>query len=99
MAKRKSKAPERLLLSLLLAGTTVGFIGFAATRLSYDILISEVATYAQQPGMMVARFINPTPPPWGALDVGCSLGVYTVAWFIILTMIWNTRSGAVRPHG
>jgi hypothetical protein len=99
MAKRRSGAPARLLVSLFLGAATVGFIGFAATRLAYNELLSEVATYAQEPGMMVARMFNPTPPPWGALDVGCSIGVYTLIWFIILTMVWQTRSAVVRPHG
>lgn len=98
MAKRKSGAPARLVISLLLGGATVGFIGFASQRLGYNELISEVTTYAQEPGMMVARLINPTPPPWGALYIGCSIAVYTLAWFIILTMVWQTRSGVVRPH-
>jgi len=57
-----------------------------------------VATYAQQPGLMIARLFNPMPPPWGILFVSCSIGVYTVAWFIVLTMVWSTRSGVVRPH-
>jgi hypothetical protein len=99
MAKRRSNAPERFVVSLLLGGATVGFIGFSAARLAYNTLISEVTTYAQQPGLVIARMINPTPPPWGALYVSCSIGVYTVAWFIILTMIWQTRSGVTRPHG
>jgi hypothetical protein len=86
-------------MSLLLAGATVGFIAFSSARFAYDALISEVTTYAQEPGLMVARLINPTPPPWGALYVGCSIAVYTVAWFIVLTMVWFTRSGASRTHG
>jgi hypothetical protein len=99
MAKRRSTAPGRFVLSTLLAGATVGFIGFSANKLSSYILISEVATYAQEPGMKIARLFNPMPPPWGALDVACSVGFYTVAWFIVLTMVWSSRSGAVRPHG
>jgi hypothetical protein len=98
MAKRKSGAPARLLVSVLLSAVTVAFIGFSATRLAYNELFSEVATYAQEPGMAVARMFNPTPPPWGILFVGCSMGVYALAWFIILTMVWQTRSGAIRPH-
>jgi Mn2+/Fe2+ NRAMP family transporter len=99
MPKRRSAAPARFVVSLLLAGATVGFIAFAAARLSYSTFISEVMTYAQQPGMMVARLINPTPPPGGVLYMGCSIGVYTVAWFIILSMVWHTRSGSSRTHG
>jgi hypothetical protein len=98
MAKRRSTAPARFLISLLLAGATVGFIAFSAARLAFSTLISEVTSYAQEPGMMVARLINPTPPPWGALYVGCSVAVYTVAWFIVLSMVWYTRSGVTRPH-
>jgi hypothetical protein len=99
MSKRRSAAPARFVVSLLLAGATVGFITFSAARLSYNTLISEVTTYAQQPGLMVAQLISPTPLPGGALYVGCSVGVYTVAWFIVLTMVWHTRSGVNRAHG
>jgi hypothetical protein len=99
MAKRRSQVPARFMMSVLLAGATVGLIAFSSTRLAYNALISEVATYAQQPGMMVARLINPTPPPWGALYIGCSVAVYTVGWFIVLTMVWHTRSGLNRAHG
>ncbi|HTV16572.1 MAG TPA: hypothetical protein VME68_17765 [Acidobacteriaceae bacterium] len=98
MAKRRSPVPARFVISLLLGAATVGFIGFSATRLSYSILISEVTTYAQQPGLMLARLFNPTPPPWGLLFVSCSIGIYTIAWFIVLTMVWSTRSNVVRPH-
>lgn len=98
MAKRRSTAPARFVISLLLGAATVGFISFASARLVFSTLISEVTTYAQQPGMMIARWFNPTPPPWGLLYVGCSIAVYTVAWFIVLTMVWSTRSGVVRPH-
>lgn len=99
MAKRRSPVPARFVISLLLGAATVGLIGVSATRLSSSILISEVATYAQQPGMMIARLFDPAPPPWGLLFVGCSIGVYTIAWFIVLTMVWSTRSGVIRPHG
>jgi hypothetical protein len=98
MAKRRSTAPARFLVSALLGAATVGFIAFCAGKLAWNLLISEVTTYAQEPGLVIARWINPTPPPWGALYVTCSIGFYTVAWFIVLSMIWHTRSGAVRPH-
>lgn len=98
MAKRRSTAPARFVASLLLAGATVGFIGFSATRLTSSILLSEVTTFAEQPGMKIARLIDPTSMPWGNLDVGCSFAFYVVAWFIVLTMVWSTRSGVVRPH-
>jgi hypothetical protein len=99
MAKRRSAAPARFVVSLLLGAATVGFIGFAASRLAFSELISEVMTYAQEPGMTIARLFNPTPPPWGGLYVGCSVAFYTIAWFIVLSMVWHTRSGVVRPHG
>jgi hypothetical protein len=99
MPKRRSQAPARFVISMLLAGATVGFIAFSAQRLAYNTLISEVTTYAQEPGLMVARLFNPTPPPWGALYVGCSVAVYTIGWFIVLSMVWYTRSGSSRTHG
>ncbi|HTW49288.1 MAG TPA: hypothetical protein VMD92_15150 [Acidobacteriaceae bacterium] len=98
MAKRRSGAPARFVVSMFLGAATVGFIGFSATRLASSEIISEVISYAQEPGMMLARLFNPMPPPWGVLYVSCSIAVYTVAWFIILSMIWQTRSGVVRPH-
>jgi hypothetical protein len=98
MAKRRSTAPARFLVSIFLGAATVGFIAFSAAKLAFNTLISEVTTYAQEPGLTVARLINPTPAPWGTLYVGCSIAVYTVAWFVILSLLWHTRSGAVRPH-
>jgi multisubunit Na+/H+ antiporter MnhB subunit len=98
MAKRRSTAPIRFVVSLFLGAATVGFIAFSATKLSGNTLISEVTTYAQTPGLSLARLITPTPAPWGGLVVGCGIAVYTVLWFIILSMIWHTRSASVRPH-
>jgi multisubunit Na+/H+ antiporter MnhB subunit len=98
MARRASTAPARFLVSILLGAATVGLIAYSSLRLSWSTFLSEVTTYAQQPGLMIAHLINPTPPPWGALVVGCSVAVYTVAWFIVLSMLWHTRGGSVRPH-
>jgi hypothetical protein len=98
MAKRRSTAPARFVVSVFLSAATVGFLTFSTARLSYNMLISEVTTYAEEPGLWLARLFNPAPQVGGMLIAGCSFAFFVVFWFVVLSMIWHTRSGQSRPH-
>jgi hypothetical protein len=98
MPATKSTIPVRLILSLIFSGITVGAIKLASVNLAWSTMLNEVTNAMMTPGQAIERAMIDAPVPWDTPFVLISVGIYFVAWFIILAMVWSTRSGTQRAR-
>jgi hypothetical protein len=96
MPATKSTVPTRLILSLIFGAITVGAIKLASVNLAWSTMLNEVTNAMIAPGQAIERMFIDAPVPWDTPFVLISIGIYFVAWFIILAMVWSTRSGTAR---
>jgi hypothetical protein len=81
---------------LILGGVTVGAIKLASVNLAWSTMLSEVTNGMMTPGLTIERMFIAAPQPWDTPFILLTAAIYFVAWFIILAMIWSTRSGTSR---
>jgi hypothetical protein len=96
MPATKSTVPARLILSLILGGVTVGALKVASVNLAWSTMLNEVTNGMMTPGQVIERMFIAAPQLWDTPFILVTAGVYSVAWFIILAMVWSTRSGTSR---
>ncbi|HSY02393.1 MAG TPA: hypothetical protein VK819_09555 [Acidobacteriaceae bacterium] len=96
MPATKSTVPARLILSLVLGGVTVAAIKLASVNLAWSTMLNEVTNWMMTPGETIERMFITAPQPWDTPFILVTAGVYFVVWFIILAMVWSTRSGTNR---
>jgi hypothetical protein len=96
MPAMRSTVPARLILSLVLGGVTVGALKVASVNLAWSTMLNEVTNAMMTPGQAIERMFIATPQPWDTPFILLTAGVYFVVWFIILAMVWSTRSGTSR---
>jgi hypothetical protein len=93
MPARKSNAPERLIVGLVLASMTMVVIGYLTKYVGSSMFLSDAATMLSTPALAMTRLTANNPVPWGPVFIAWGIGFYWVVWFIILTALWGTRSG------
>lgn len=95
---KRSPVPGRILVSLILGSLTVIFFGLVVQKLPSYTIVQEVTEYSNIPALWLTRFIFPDGPHSGAglqywTPVYWTSGIliYTIAWFIVISMLWSTR--------
>lgn len=96
MPASRSNAPARVMVGLVLAALTMGVIGFLARYMASNMMLAELATILSTPALTMSRMTSGNPAAWSPAFIAWGIGFYWLVWFIILSAIWQTRSGTSR---
>lgn len=98
VAKQRSTVPARIIFALVLAAATVVFFGFAIPMLPSTTMTQEVTAAVNTPALWVTRFVFPDGQHsgpgalyWSWVYWPAGVVIYSIFWFIILSMLWSTR--------
>ncbi|MGC2620088.1 MAG: hypothetical protein WA414_13675 [Acidobacteriaceae bacterium] len=81
-----------------MGGVTVAALKIASVNLAWSTMLNEVTNGMMAPGQAIERAMFNAGTPWDTPFILISFLIYFVAWFIILSMIWSTRSSTQRSR-
>jgi hypothetical protein len=95
---QKSTVPERIVGALVLAIVTVVFFGFGVQKLPSSTMVQEVTEAVGKPALWVTQAVfpegqhnGPGVEYWDWVYWSSGILIYTLFWYIIVTMLWSTR--------
>ena len=99
----KQKRFQRIVVSLILGGMTYGTLVLGEAKLQYSRVLHDVMEIGLFPALAIAAIFYPEGghtgggiPYFGYVLIGSGIVFYTVAWFVILSLLnrRGRRSGA-----